>query len=413
MRFQYLICLALVLVTSCSSPGGLAENSAEFTVANSLSEPRKDAFFRIAADRITKVPGQDWSTMKLVAGGETIPFEAMDTDGDGLSDQLGVLLQMKAGERKKLTLQALAEGEKAPVFPKRTYAELSHKTGGYWKEREYQEGVFKNVDVLQVPQEHTDHSWFIRYEGPGWESDLVGYRFYLDWRNANDIFGKKTTEMVLDRVGQDGFDSYHEPADWGQDILKVGSSLGLGSIATWTDDHALRVEETDSLACEVVRNGKLESLIRTNYYGWKVGSVKTNLTADLSIHAGSRLTKVELNLSNPLPNLCTGIGKLKNAELLTGGEGDWAYLATWGAQSLAEDNLGMAVLYRKSDLLELTEDELSHVVVLRPNNNSLNYYFLAAWEQEPGGIKDRASFLTYLDKTTRELDAPISASVSR
>ena len=85
--------------------------------------------------------------------------------------------------------------------------------------------------ILRVPPEHTDHSWFIRYEGPGWESDLVGYRFYLDWRNATDIFGKKDHRYgACKDVGQDGFDSYHEPADWGMDVLKVGESLGIGAL---------------------------------------------------------------------------------------------------------------------------------------------------------------------------------------
>ena len=97
---------------------------------------------------------------------------------------------------------------------KRTLAEISHKVNGNWEENKYIGGEWQNVSILKVPQEHTDHSEYIRYEGPGWESDKVGYRFYLDWRNAVDIFGKKTNDMVLQEVGLDGFSSYHEPADW-------------------------------------------------------------------------------------------------------------------------------------------------------------------------------------------------------
>ena len=273
------------------------------------------------------------------------------------------------------------------------------------------EGSFKNVAELHVPEEHTDHSWFIRYEGPGWESDLVGYRFYLDWRNATDIFGKKTSEMVLDKVGLDGFDSYHEPAAWGQDILKVGKSLGIGSIGTWKDGRALRVEETDSLYCAIVQDGLLESVVRTEYHGWKVGSTKTDLTSLLSIHAGSRLTKHEVSLSEALENLCTGIGKLEGAEMLTGESEQWGYLATWGTQSLAEDNLGMAVIFRKEDRIETTEDAFNYIVVLRPEDKQLSYYFLGAWEQEPGGIKSKDAFLHYLDGVIRELDNPLDVQL--
>jgi hypothetical protein len=79
-------------------------------------------------------------------------------------------------------------------YQKRTQAEISVKTGGHFENRKYIGGDFENVNYLRVPDEHTDHSYYIRYEGPGWESDLVGYRFYLDWRNATDVFGKKTPE---------------------------------------------------------------------------------------------------------------------------------------------------------------------------------------------------------------------------
>ena len=118
-------------------------------------------------------------------------------------------------QEKKTTTETVVIEETETL---KTYAELSIKEGGHWEGREYIDGTFKNVTELKVPAEHTDHSWFIRYEGPGWESSKVGYRMYLDWRNAIDIFGKVTDTMVLSKVGLDGFDSYHEKQSWGQDI---------------------------------------------------------------------------------------------------------------------------------------------------------------------------------------------------
>ena len=83
-----------------------------------------------------------------------------------------------------------------------TYAEISIKEGGEWKGREYVGGTFKNVESVQLPSTHTDHSYYIRYEGPGWENSNVGYRLYLDWRNAIDIFGKEVDTLVLPYVGR-------------------------------------------------------------------------------------------------------------------------------------------------------------------------------------------------------------------
>ncbi|MBN2774359.1 MAG: DUF4861 family protein, partial [Prolixibacteraceae bacterium] len=252
---------------------------------------------------------------------------------------------------------------------------------------------------LEVPEQHTDHSFDIRYEGPGWESDKIGYRFYLDWRNAVDIFGKLVDTMVLQNVGLDGFDSYHEMCDWGVDVLKVGNSLGIGSIGHWSEGKANRVEKTDKLFSRVDYSGVLESQITTIYTGWETSEGKTNLTAKLSIRAGSYLTKTELELSSPLENLCTGIVKLDNTVLLKSEDeqGEWAYLATFGVQTLQENNLGMVVFYKKSDLIEITEDKLNEVVILKPSENKLTYYLGAAWELDSSGIKTEADFKEFLN----------------
>ncbi len=339
------------------------------------------------------------------------PYQFIDYNKDGLPDKLILLTDLLPGETRKISA---LPSEQRPEFAKRTQAELSIKTGGSWDNREYIGGTFLNVDYLRVPPEHTDHSYFIRYEGPGWESDRVGYRFYLDWRNAIDVFGKLTPQMVLQDVGQDGFDSYHEPADWGMDILKVGESLGLGSIGIWMDGKANRVAVTDSITCEIVSNGPVYSEILTSYYGWQAGETKSDLYSSLSITAGSRMTRHHLTLSEELPNLCTGIVKDENANLMvnqpTGS--DWSYIATYGVQSLAQDKLGMAVLFRSNDLLEIVEDIYSHIVVLEPEDQSLTYYFLAAWEKEKDGIESEDEFTRHLNKLLLKLNNPPEATIN-
>lgn len=341
--------------------------------------------------------------------GKELASQASDVDGDGNADQIICVADFAPNETKTLTVRYAKSGAQPREYPKRTQAELSHKFGGKFVNRKYEGGAFQNVQYLRVPPEHMDHSFFIRYEGPGWESDKVGYRFYLDWRNATDIFGKKTPNMVLQNVGQDGFDSYHAMADWGMDVLKVGESLGIGSLAMWQEGKAQRVAQTDSVMCAIIANGAVYSQIQTKYFGWKVGAGVYNVVSNLSITAGSRLTKHQVEIDGNPDNLCTGIVKLDSTVLLVSPESNkgWSYLATYGKQSLANDKLGMAVLYRKNDLIETNEDKHSHVVILKPENGRLTYYFLGAWEQEPDGIKTQEEFEAYLNQTMAELNAPV------
>jgi len=348
----------------------------------------------------------------VLAGNDELASQATDKDADGTPDEIAFVCNLSAGESKDVSILYASEGTKEREYTKRTQAEISHKIEGKWVKRGYIDGQFKNVDFLRVPPQHTDHSWFIRYEGPGWESDKVGYRFYLDWRNAVDIFGKKTAAMALQNAGQDGFDSYHEMSGWGMDVLKVGGSLGIGSIGMWVADSAQRVEKTDSITCQIVSNGVIQSTIKTDYYGWQIDSNSYNLSASLSIEAGSRLTRCDLKLDSNPENLCTGIVKHDSAEIInsTDESGEWRYLATYGKQTLNNDNLGMAVLYKKSELDKVAEDKHSDVVVLKPADGILTYYYLAAWELEPDGIKDKESFISYLNDTISKLNNPVSVS---
>jgi hypothetical protein len=418
--------LSGILFITCSSgdsvPSDLKKDYPEsmmITVSNESNLRLIDAPVHLDIDALlSKKPNFNVKAFVWLADGEEIPSQAVDTNDDGKLDQLVAVSDFNPGQTKKMILIYSPTGDKPRHYPARTQAELSCKVGGKFEKNkkgryEYTGGHFENVTYLKVPPEHSDHSWYIRYEGPGWESDKVGYRFYLDWRNATDIFGKKIPAMVLQNVGQDGFDSYHEMSDWGMDILKVGDALGIGAVGMWVDNKAERVSRTDSLICSIISNGPVESRIRTEYWGWKVGNGQYNLTSDLTIDAGSRLTRQVVSISNSPDNLCTGIVKHEGVHVLQSGneDGNWAYLATYGLQSLAGDSLGMAVIYQKKDKLELTQDSLNHVVILKPENGKLTYYFLAAWEQEPGGITSGQEFKDYLDNVLTQFDQPLQIDI--
>lgn len=292
----------------------------------------------------------------------------------------------------------------------KTYAEISIAEGGKWVDgtrghEEYIERTsFKNVTHLRVPDKHRDHTWYIRYEGPGWESNKVGYRLYLDWRNAIDIFGKKTDTMVLSKVGQDGFDSYHEPANWGQDILKVGNGLGVGSIGRLVNDKVLHFKEVDSTFASV-ENGAKKSSIIIDYHGWKTAEDKIDLKSILSIKSDSRITKHTIYPSKAIDGIVTGIVDHKvNYFEKESANKKWGYIATYGKQTLVPDNLGMAVFYKIEDTSNIKKGEFDYLVEFKPTTEPIEFYFLGAWEQEPNGIKTQEEFLKYLESKLVELN---------
>lgn len=296
--------------------------------------------------------------------------------------------------------------QKYDIKTNKSYAEISAKTDGKWEGRKYKGGtVFKNVDRLKLAPEHTDHSFDIRYEGPGWENNRIGYRLYLDWRNAIDIYGKKTSENILPIVGQDGFDSYHNMSDWGADILKAGKGIGIGSIDRYVNKEKLHFREVDSTIATVANKAN-ESVVKVNYYGWKTASDKIDFVSELTIKPNNLYTQHTIKASQEIKGICTGIVKQKNTDLLTKESKNkkWAYLATYGEQSLVPDKLGMAIFYEISTIESTQDTDLDYLLVFKPTTKAVTFYLMGAWEQEVNGIKSKEEFEKYLNEKLEVLN---------
>lgn len=339
-----------------------------------------------------------------------VPVE-LSTDINNKEVAILPIGKLNAGERQTIKIQKGSDDS----YPKRTYAELAHKIGGEFQGTKYV-GVHSWVkpNKITLPGSFTDHSYYIKYEGPGWESDKVAFRFYLDNRNAIDVFGKKTTGIVLPSVGVDGFDNYHQMSPWGMDNMKVGKALGIGSIASWDGTKAVRVDKKDSTSCYIQADGKIRSQIKTIYYGWEANGVKCNLTSLISIDAGSRASRMELITDKTIPNIATGIIKSKNTELIVSNDknNEWSYIATFGKQSLNDDMQGLAVFAKTKQIKEIASDELNHVLILTPANNYVEYYFMPTWELDNEPVKTKDDFMKCINEVLNRLNNPINIKVN-
>ena len=113
-------------------------------------------------------------TLSVTDGEALLPSQLVDDDGDGEKDSL--VFNAGFGPTESRVLHIFRTDDISQKFEKRTQAEISIKQGGAWEERKYIGGLFHNVQAVTPPPAYTDQSEFIRYEGPGLESDLVGYR---------------------------------------------------------------------------------------------------------------------------------------------------------------------------------------------------------------------------------------------
>ena len=314
----------------------------------------------------------------------------------------------------------------------RAHAELSVRTGGEWQDTAYSaEGFsFEEVTSFTSPPQLTDHSYFLRYEGPGWESDQMGYRLYLDWRNAIDVFVKANESVVLPEVGQDGYDSYHKLSSWGGDALKVGKSLGLGALGRLADRNQEITTETPSDSAskqavmhfqyventeyQLVSNSQLRAEFKVSYEGWASSDAKADsidVTTHYRIDAFDPTTHISVSVSEPSDNIVAGLVAHDGMKVIKAERGEWGVVATWGAQSILadNDNLGLAVVYRLEQVEKVFEGEHDHLVLFKPLT-AFDYKILAVWPKRSSDVQTAKQFEDYLVNKLKMYNHPLTVS---
>lgn len=395
------VCVALLV--GCQSDQATQLGTlplATLTVINPSAFDRSDEAIVVNGAQLGLEDGQ---AISVKDQDKVLESQWIDRDSNGSLESLVVLAQLKAGA--KHSLQVL--GAAPTATPARVSAEVSVKEGGQWQGQNYVGGDFKSVEALVTPPQYTDHSEYIRYEGPGIESELVGYRLYLDWRNGLDVFGKTQPKLVLDQVGLDGYQSYHELADWGMDVLKVGQSAGLGGFGAWQNNEVERVSDVSSRGVKVNASGPVYAQLELQYEQWNTGTSVAYLEAQLSMMAGSRWVEARVKSDPHLRELAVTIPKHPKGKVFFGNTDitghAWSYLATFGPQAMSGEPLGLAVFFKRRQFREFSEDEHNNVVVMKSNAGDFRYFFGATWGGESQSNWTEQSFLEAVEQNVERL----------
>lgn len=256
-------------------------------------------------------------------------------------------------------------------------------------------GDFVSIDSYNVPRGFPPHGYWLKFEGPTWENDHVGYRFYCDERHRFDIFGKRTSDLVLDTVALD----YHELQPWGSDILKVGSTFGIGSPAIEIEGQVYFFEEWKTKVMEV-RNKSGASEIVAKFTGLMAGDYQFDVTQTLTMYPNNPYTRSEIKVKPvgkaPDYRVVSGIVQHEAASLGDLKKGKWHAMYTYGAQSFHDHDMGMALMSSKEYNPTMGEDAGSYTLVMEPVKNKVVYYFMADWSLGVKGSKDEDAFVSNL-----------------
>jgi len=380
---------------------------------NSLSQARQDAQVWISTSMLPNYNPD--LPIVVMSDSEFLVSEITNKNIQATKDQILVITDFSAKQSKTLTVHQLVNGTPEQQTSHKTYAELGVRVGGQHDNKEILKGgQYVPVTHYQLPTDHTIGNKLMKYEGLGWESESVAYRYYYDNRGAIDVFGKQKHALALSEVGLDG-SNYHTLEDWGMDVLKVNNSVGIGAPAGVIDNKLIKVTDFSSSHVNI-QNTALFSQIDLFHTQWKISNTTTDLHTRFRIFPSSGLTEVSTTTSQPIDIWGTGIVNHQVQQLESDDNETWCYLASFGEQSLNKDLLGLAIFYKCKDKRKTITDKDNIAVHLTPNSlmgNGTHYKFSAKWQAEPNGPDSIQAFTQYLNSTLTLLNTPITVSLKK
>ncbi len=384
----------------------------------------------IAIDRaeFTTIPEGGLFPLVLTETGDTIASQLNDLNGDGSWDQLFFVTNLPASGDVHLSLSWV---NIAPKYTLRTSARFGKRTAiDSPVEPQTSEVLMAN----QLPKAIGYQAY--QTDGPSWENDKIGFRAYFDGRNAKDLFGKRAAFMSPENVGINDKgeveDNYHVMADWGRDILAVGSSVGLGGYALMANDELMRlgvlvddtVNNVEKTTFAIVDEGPVNSILQYRYENWEPTEsrdYKVDETTSIwpGMYAYQNTVKFEGLQGDE--TLVVGLVNIFNQNPLEeiAVNDDWIVLLTHDQQTYNREWwLGMAIIVPKAIYEGYTEapqeGRISKTFLAKlnvENDNPVTYYAAAGWELSDERFRGRDFWRGYIENLTQQLSAKVDVSI--
>lgn len=398
----------LILLTTFLCSNAYAQLKT-ITVSNPSEFERKDELIVLTRDFLQAKLGNVTKDqfIHIFHGNAPKVLQHDDLDKDGTWDEVVFLHDFSAGEKVVFTVQAARRPAAVKALVR---AHVRHKRN---VGNRFGENLEK--DVMPHNNQPTD---FTRQklppyltEGPAWENDKVGFRKYFDVRNTNDIWGKTTSDMVLDYAGVDPEKSYHELDTWGMDILKVGKSLGAGGLALRIHingkDSLVRLGTNAEVSYRRIADGPVRAMFEMAYKDFKYlpNAQPISITERISIWGGQFFYQNDVTISgnNSPVEITTGTIDLyldKAANIITK---KYAALYTHGKQSENKDTLGLGIVapiqyFHSFGYASTQSRDIANTFTLNLSaaSKKYTYRYYAAWEKTDKRFSDNNYFEKFL-----------------
>ena len=379
--------LSIVMMVAFASTA-MAQQTIVVTVENPSKVSRTDQPVVISLANY----GQVQSAL-VKAGNEEIPSQLDDLNQDETFDELCFLADLKAKEKKQYSVTLYAEGEPRQ-YPARVFTEMlvrNDKVKEKNKHNNFLESITARGDCA--------NSYNIQHHhGAVFESELNGIRIYFDKRQTLDLYGKFQKRLELEAT--QFYTSKEQKAEgYGDDVLWVGNTFGLGAFRGWDGQQSTMIEPVRSRTQRIISYGPLRTIVEMFDRGWQIGQQKVNMTIRYTQYAGHRDTDIDVFFNQSVSNqlFSTGIINVKDSEEYSDQQG---LRACWGTdwpssdhENFKPETVGLGICipqkYVKSEepankdnypfVVGTSDCQLSYKVIYCSDNETFGYHSAKEW----------------------------------
>ena len=397
--------LFFLSVALCTAFVANAQQTFTVTVTNPTKTVRNDQPVIIPLAKY----GEVCSALVTVDGKE-IASQLDDLDLDEQMDELCFLADLNAKESKTYSITLYEQGEPRQ-YPARVYAEMLMRNDKV-KEKNRHNNYISSITA----RGDCANSYNLQHHhGVDFESELNGIRIYFDKRQTLDLYGKFQKRLELKET-QFYTSEEQKKQGYGDDVLWVGNTFGLGAFRGWDGKEPTMIEPVKNRTQRVISYGPLRTIVEVIDQGWKADANKPalNMTLRYTQYAGHRDTDVDVFFHRNAADyiFSTGIINVKNSEEFSDKHG---LRACWGTDYPSTDTLkwkretvGLGILIPRQYIVkEEPANKDNYAFVISTKEKHLAYKIVYGSANETFGFHNAKEWFEWLKLWRKEVEQPI------
>ena len=340
----------------------------------------------------------------VTCGDEEIPCQLDDLDQDGSYDELCFLVDLPA--KTSRTYRLAYDSLRSPkTYPARVYTDMLLRNSKV-KEKNKHDNF---IEAITARGDCADPYHIQHHHGVDFESEYNAIRIYFDKRQTPDVYGKFQKRLELQET-QFYTSKEQKATGYGDDVLWVGNTFGLGAFRGWDGQKPTMIEPVRSLTQRIISYGPLRTIVELVDRDWKPYPDKPAITMTVRFtqYAGHRDTDVDVFFNRDVSDyrFSTGIINVKDSEEFS----DHAGLrACWGTdwpssdhENFKPETVGLAIWIPQQYIVsEEPANKDNYGFVVATANRHLSYKITYCSDNETFGYHSAQDWFAYLQQWKR------------